>query len=62
MSQQDRIQIFPAFPAALRYPDVDADVLAREAATDEPVEALPWPASLLHVFEGARHRVPRVST
>ena len=37
---------FPAYPAALRYPDVDPDVLAREDADDRGDDAFSWQSFL----------------
>ena len=51
MTGSDRPEPCLAYPAALHYPDVDPDVLAREAADEAPEDAFPWPTYLRRTLE-----------
>ena len=44
MTGLDRREPSLAYPAGLRFPDVEPEVLAREAAAEPAQDALPWPA------------------
>ena len=51
MTGLDRRETCLAYPAGLRFPDVEPEVLAREAAEEPAEDAFPWPAYLRRTLE-----------